>query len=397
MRHQTIKKLNQTLLVLLLIINYTVLAQQIENHTKGELEIKVTPFGLKGNEINVGKVLEDGTIHFNWPEINVNSYNGSEFFMSSIKKVVGMDSCEEKQIDQNNDSIKIVNTESLFLYKYGQPVGLLYPATQKELENNAGSNRTTSLVLGSMISWFYSNGDVTFKAKCTVNQEWENSYNFKKVTNYELNFKKGWNIVQHTLLEKEDWKSDTDQGSLPKTISKKTMMTIPSNINWYLEYWANDEYLEIEHQLLKQTPITKKQFENWIPKYLSSFNRTDYEIGKKLERITITNTANLIFEKGLKKIDITIIDCAGSAEGAKAYTAILSVLGTEWKENSSTGYQSSTKMDDIPVLIEYKKGKITTLDFNSNGRFLIHAKGNEMKPDELWSYLKKLDIEKLSK
>ncbi len=37
--------------------------------------------------------------------------------------------------------------------------------------------------------------------------------------------KKGWNLVKHTLVEKEDWRNETTQGSLPKTISKTSLMS----------------------------------------------------------------------------------------------------------------------------------------------------------------------------
>ncbi|VAW69229.1 hypothetical protein MNBD_GAMMA10-3359, partial [hydrothermal vent metagenome] len=38
-----------------------------------------------------------------------------------------------------------------------------------------------------------------------VNLDSENNYNFKEVTNYDIQLKEGWNIVKHTLVEKEDW------------------------------------------------------------------------------------------------------------------------------------------------------------------------------------------------
>jgi hypothetical protein len=132
-----------------------------------------------------------------------------------------------------------VDTKNIFLYKNGQQVGSLFPATQKEMEDNGSLNRYTSLILGSEISWFYSDSDVTFKATCTVNNESEGYYNFKEVTTYDIKFNKGWNLVQHTLAEKEDWKNGEEQGSLPKTMTKTTITKIPETINWYVKYWGN--------------------------------------------------------------------------------------------------------------------------------------------------------------
>ena len=43
---------------------------KIEDYSFGALDLKVVPFGL-GQEINVGKILVDGTIQFNWPMIDL--------------------------------------------------------------------------------------------------------------------------------------------------------------------------------------------------------------------------------------------------------------------------------------------------------------------------------------
>ncbi len=209
---------------------------KVENYTKGALDLVVVPFGLNGNEINVGKILADGTIHFDWPEIELNTIEGSEYFMLSINKAVGMSFCNDKQIEEESTEAKAVDSKTIFLYKKGMQVGTLYPATHKEMQDNGSLNRHSSLVLGSEISWFYSDDIASFKAKCMVKVEWENSYNFDEVTTYNIHFKKGWNMVQHTLSEKEDWRNETAHGSLPKTISKNTITKIPENINWYVNY-----------------------------------------------------------------------------------------------------------------------------------------------------------------
>jgi len=69
---------------------------KIENYTKGKLDIKVAPFGLDGIKITVGQILKDGSIHFNWQNIDLNSIEDHEFYLSSIKNVVGMTFYNEK-------------------------------------------------------------------------------------------------------------------------------------------------------------------------------------------------------------------------------------------------------------------------------------------------------------
>ena len=209
---------------------------KIEDYSKGELEIKVTPFGLE-NPIHVGKITADGSIHFNWNN-DISSIKDPEFFMSTIKNTVGMTFCNDKEIDQNNEDAISLNSNDLFLYKDGQQVGALMAGTEKGIEDNKGSNRSASLILGSTISWVYADSDVIFNGKCSVNFEQENVYNFKEVTRYSLHLKKGWNMILNTLVEKEDWKNGTELGSLPKTMTKTSITEIPNTMNWYLNYWA---------------------------------------------------------------------------------------------------------------------------------------------------------------
>jgi len=171
---------NTVSLIILLIFCLSCKAQQkqnttnyktlkIENYTKGNLEIKVFPFGLDGTSITIGQVLKDGSIIFNWSEIDLSTIKGSEFYMSSIKRVVGMNFCNEKAIEESNKTSEVIEVE-LSLYKKGQYIGFLYPETKKEMQDNESLNRHTSLVLGSSLSWYYSDSDANFKAICKVNK-----------------------------------------------------------------------------------------------------------------------------------------------------------------------------------------------------------------------------------
>lgn len=210
---------------------------KIENHTKGNLEIKVAPFGLDNNKITVGQILTDGSILLKWPALDSISSDDKAFYMSSLKRVAGMSFCNEKQIEESSKTAKAVEVQ-LELYSKGKPVGFLYPATQKDMRHNASLNRHTSLVLGSYLTWVYSDSDGNFKASCKVNMESEGVYNFEEVTKYDLKLKQGWNIINHTLVEKEDWESESKKGSFPKTVTITSVTNIPNTINWYINYFG---------------------------------------------------------------------------------------------------------------------------------------------------------------
>ena len=373
---------------------------KIENYTKGELEIKVGTFGSK-TPISVGKIIEDGTIHFNFPELDLNAMAENEeayfFSMRKMDRIVGLFVCHDKEVAENAENVGAIEVRNFFLYKYGQIVGEIRPGTQKEMLDN-------DFAIGSTISWFYSDGDGEVKATCITYEDDENAQdgldrnNIRNKTSYDISFKEGWNIVEHKLIEKKDMTIDGYSFSR-RLIEEKTSATkIPNTINWYLNYTANDELLEIEHQLYMQTPITKEQYENWLPKKIGNLKRTNYEIGKTLERMPTLNNIELLFEKGSKKTTVTIVDCANNKEAAGVYTLIQDMTSREWKDKTDTGYRSAKKMDDTPVMIDYnEKEAKTKLSYNANARFIIKAEATNVDPEELWAYLKTLKIEALSK
>lgn len=363
---------------------------KIENYTKGDLEIKVAPFGLE-NPISVGNITADGAIHLSWPELDLSKIEGSEFYMTSIQQLIGGSFCKDPSAVITNENAKSVQVEFLFLYKYGKQVGAIIPSTQKDQEHSKEQ-------LGTTINWFYSDTETNAKANCSQKKEWEGSYNFNETTAYDLQFKKEWNLVSYTLKEIEEWKNGTEQGSLPKTKIVQSLDQIPTNINWHLKYWANDELLEIEHQLVMLKPITKEHYESWLPKKLGNMKRIGYEVGKELERMPTLNNVNMLFEKGSKKIDLTIVDCANNKDAASMYTLMKDMASRDWNDKTKTGYKSAAKMDDKRVMTDYNEKEAKTLvSYNANGRFLIKAEASNVKPEELWKHLKTLNLEPLIK
>jgi len=374
---------------------------KIENYTKGELEIKVAPFGADDadyvNEIKVGHISLDGSIHFKWPEINLEDYKANGFFMHKLDFLLGMYNCNEEKIEDKNEDIKAADTKFLLLYnKYGDFVGSLHPATHKEIENSH-----SFLTIGSYFTWFYSNGDGKLNAICTRYNRIKdsNEYDKNSIYNtkiYNINFKKGWNLVEHKVLEVKDQKWNDHLRSMRYKEEKLSINKIPNTVNWYLNYTADDELLGIERQLAAQVPITKEQYKNWLPKKLGNLKRTHYELNKEIERMPPSNNITALFEKGTKKIDVAIVDCAGSKDAASAYTLIKEMASGDWKDDKDDGYNSASKMDGISVITEYNEKEVkTTLHYNANGRFLVKATGNNIEPEELWNYLKNLELEKL--
>lgn len=362
---------------------------RIEGYTKGELEIKAVGFGLD-NPIAVGRVTADGIIHFDWPDLTPAQIDASQFFATSLKRFTRARSCKDPKASLTNAETKLVVNNYIQLFKYGQPVGFITPSTQKGQTHNSGQ-------LGSTIDWIYSFSDASAKANCskTVSTSGDRSFIDSKV--YDIELKKGWNLVSKTLTATEDWVTEEGRKvSLPKSKVVRSIAEIPADIHWHLKYTANDELLEIEQRLFTQTPVAKQRYESWLPKKLGNLERTSYEIGKKLERIETTNNANLIFTSGAKVVDVTIVDSAGNKSAVSMFTLMQDMASRDWKEDTETGYRSSEEIDGTRVMTDYnEKAKKATLSYNSNDRFLVKAESKNVKPEELWGYLKTLNLEAL--
>ena len=393
-------KTNRYILLLLTIISLQLSKAQeasihlpkVENYTHGLVEIKVLISGLN-DPISIGKITEDGTIHFAFPETFLKSSKEHLFDSAqNISSALGMFVCHDKEITEETKTTTAIEVKDLLLYKYGQRVGALLSASNKVMLEN-------EFTLGSKLLLVLSSDTGVFRASCTV---YENDVsgngtlektNIKNTTSYDIRLKKGWNMVEQKLLKTKTL--EDNRGTYKRRLieQKSSVNKIPTTINWYIKYWANDAYLEIEQQLITKAPITAIQYENWTPKKLGKLKRTAYQIGKTIERLPTLNNIELHFEKGPKKATVTIVDCVANKSAASVYTLMLDMASSDWKDKTKTGYRSASNIDGTRVLIDYNEAEAkTTMNFNANNRFLVKAEAVNITPELLWNALKTLNL-----
>ena len=397
-------KTNRYIFLLLTIINLqlskaqeaTIYLPKVENYTHGLVEIKVLISGLN-DPISIGKITKDGTIHFAFPETFLKSSHEQLFDSAqNISSALGMFVCHDKEIAEETKTTKAIEVKDLFLYKYGQRVGALVSASNKAMLEN-------EFILGSKLLWVLSSDAGIFRASCTV---YENDVsgngnldknNIQNTTSYDITLKKGWNLVEQKLLKTKTLEGNRGPYQRRLIEQKSSVNKIPTSINWYIKYWANDAYLEMEQQLISKTPTTTLQYENWAPKKLGKLKRTAYQIGKTIERLPTLNNIELHFEKGPKKATVTIVDCVANKSAASLYTLMLDMASSDWKDKTKTGYRSASNIDGTRVLIDYNEAEAkTTMNFNANNRFLVKAEAVNITPEILWNALKTLNLNLLN-
>lgn len=108
------------------------------------------------------------------------------------------------------------------------------------------------------------------------------------------------------------------------------------------------------------------------------------------------NNVYFLFEKGDRKIKVTIVDRADYKKVASMYTLIEDMSSRHWRDKTETGYRSAAEIDNTRVMTEYyEKEAKTTLNYNANHRFLVMAEAINSTPDKLWEHLKALNIKSL--
>ena len=146
-------------------------------------------------------------------------------------------------------------------------------------------------------------------------------------------------------------------------------------------------------KLAELTPITKEQIKAWMPEEVADLKRTSYNIASQMG----ISTFKLTFKgDDDKKINITISDGAGN--GSAIVSMFIMMQNMEVDKEDESGYERTQTFDGQRTLIKYQSSENyqkSTLQCLINQRFGIEANAWKMTPEELWGYIKKLEIDKL--
>ena len=355
---------------------------KVENHLKGELDythevLELVQRQANGEEIILGKINKDGTIQFNLPEFDIKAlYDSINLQHYDFHQLFKMDSsCKDRDVFAKTPFDDVYSQQyKLFVKKYAMDVAILEPTSN-------------SRAASSKYFWFYIDRAIPFKDQC--NKISSRSGDMYATISADIEFEKGWNFIEENL---ETVKTDSQGDSLATQLSKIHFTKIsPANkkVKWTLRQIEKDEKIQTAKRLGNLTPLSKKQFEKWVPKKLGDLSVTTKEYGTLPERRKNKNNIHLIYaDKTQKKeIDLYVIDCAKSPDDIEMANFSYAM------EN-----RGKDKKDIKPYIAQFsERKKATQFMYKVDDRILVEASGVNINGEELWKYIQKLNVEKLLK
>ena len=156
----------------------------------------------------------------------------------------------------------------------------------------------------------------------------------------------------------------------------------------------NAKNIESRMESLKElTPISNDEFKEWMPERLGDLERKSFKFNTAMGA-----TGELIFENEERSFEVTIMDGAGET-GSALYGSqgMLGALYGNFESESDTEKQEIVDRDGSQsVETYYKDTNNSSIRITFEDRFLVNAKAKNMTPDELYSYIEKLNIPDLN-
>jgi hypothetical protein len=145
-------------------------------------------------------------------------------------------------------------------------------------------------------------------------------------------------------------------------------------------------------QLRNKTPLTKAQFESWLPDTLLDMPRTFSQINF----MPGLSSCGANYTLGNKKIKIMVIDGAGE-KGAGAVGTYKLYSKMDYDTKDENRYKKSRVIDGVKVVEAYRKsGNTYSLSMFYDERFGVHIEIFELEQHALDKVFKELKLNELN-
>ncbi|HBS12437.1 MAG TPA: hypothetical protein DEO36_07835, partial [Flavobacteriaceae bacterium] len=249
---------------------------KVENHLKGELDYTHEALELvdrqdNGEEISLGKIDKAGIIHFYLPEFNIKAlYDSIPLQPYKLQGWLSMKNCKDKDAFAKTPFDNLYSKKYvLYVKKYGTKVAVLEAVSDEEKTKNNGHG------LGSTYSWFYIDKAIDYKDECI--KTFFSSGAIEATVNVNIQFEKGWNFIEENQIAVRAY--DNSKITQPEKIQFTKTSPESKKVKWFLRQIQSDGTIQIAKKLDNFTPLTKAQFEKWVPNKLGDLSLTTNEHG----------------------------------------------------------------------------------------------------------------------
>jgi len=386
--------------ILLLILLQGCAAQQVpttlpkvENHLKGELDYTHEDLALvqkrvDGEEISLGKITTDGTIHFNLPEYDIKAlYDSINLQPAKFQYLFDINSdCKDRDsfAETPFDDIYGQEYNPIYIKKYGMNIAALYPVSD-EIIVSRNNNQRTMLPSEASYFWFYIDRAITYADDCLkISNRTGEAYASVRTN---IQFKKGWNFIEENLVEIPDVNQENSQSTGLRAIEFKKSSPASKKVKWILKQFVAPEIVKRAKRLHHLTPITKTQFEKWTPNQLGDLALQSKEHGNPPRGQKNKNNLHLIYgnETQEKEIDLYVIDCAKRPNDMEMIDFAYAMAHDGKEEKEFKAYVAQFN----------ERTKAMQLMYKVDDRIIVNASGVHTTAEELWGYIQKLKVEML--
>lgn len=179
---------------------------RFDDWNNGDADIMMTyrmkPGQQKPKTLKIGTITSDGDILFDLPD---NVLTQTE--LEERQNILFYDIQDQSSLNYSNGKTGILANASLFVMKGGKQIGTLTSGNSERVTLNlVHQSALYSGDEGYLIYWAYVNDDCAIVAnedwKGDVRRDGTNTIEVKTNVTYELNFKKGWNLVKVEVIGK---------------------------------------------------------------------------------------------------------------------------------------------------------------------------------------------------
>ena len=162
----------------------------------------------------------------------------------------------------------------------------------------------------------------------------------------------------------------------------ETVTNKPETVKGYLG--KSRQIKERTEELSKVTPLSDKEFKEWLPDQVGNMKRTSMKVGGMSAVNVASAKATYTSEDKSQSFKIEILDGAGES-GSVTTSGMRMGLTRNYEIENDTEIERSVTRNGVKAIeLYYKKRNHSEISFFFQDRFYLKASGLNMKIDELW-------------